>query len=210
MLIDIRVCIFYHFTLGCLILCVHQLRIIGGRLKGRKLAAFRGQSVRPTSDRVRESLFNILSVAWEGKEVLDLFAGTGGLGIEAISRGACRVVFIENHPNAIHVLEKNIAALNLSSCSEVLKYSVEKGISQVGKAGRTFDVIFLDPPYSGGLADTSLRLIGSSDILAKGGVVVVEHQGKEVLSERYQKLSMRDQRTYGKTGISFFVSELLT
>ena len=139
--------------------------------------------------------------------MLDLFAGTGGLGIEAISRGACRVVFIENHPNAIHVLEKNIAALNLSGCCEVLQCMVEKGILQAGKAGRTFDVIFLDPPYDKGLADTSLRLLGGSDILAESGVVAVEHSCKEVLLERYQKLSMRDQRTYGKTGISFFVSE---
>ena len=97
MLIDISGCILYHFILGCFFECVDQLRVISGKLKGRKLAAFRGQSVRPTSDRVRESLFNILSVEWEGKTVLDLFAGTGGLGIEAISRGACRVVFIENH-----------------------------------------------------------------------------------------------------------------
>lgn len=189
---------------------MYQLRIIGGKLKGRKLAAFKGQSVRPTSDKVRESLFNILMVEWEGKTVLDLFAGTGGLGIESVSRGACRVVFIENHPNAIHVLEKNIAALHLSNCCEVLKCSVEKGIYLVGKTDRIFDVIFLDPPYGRGLADTSLRLLGSSGILAEGGVVIVEHQCKEDLSDRYHKLSRFDRRTYGKTGISFFVSEPLT
>ena len=189
---------------------MYQLRIIGGRLKGRKLAAFRGQAVRPTSDRVRESLFNILAVDWEGKSVLDLFAGTGGLGIEAVSRGACRVVFIENQPHAIRVLQKNISGLNLRNCCEVLKCSVEKGISLVGKTDRTFDIIFLDPPYGRGLADTTLRLLGSSDILAEYGVVVVEHQCREVLSERYHKLSRLDQRTYGKTGISFFVPESLT
>jgi 16S rRNA (guanine966-N2)-methyltransferase len=189
---------------------VYQLRIIGGKLKGRKLAAFRGQAVRPTSDRVRESLFNILSVEWEGKSVLDLFAGTGGLGIEAVSRGACRVVFIENHPNAIQVLEKNIAALHLRDSCEVLKSSVEKGIYLVEKTERIFDIIFLDPPYGGGLADTSLRLLGGSDIVAESGVVVVEHQCKEVLLDRYHKLSRFDQRSYGKTGISFFVSESLT
>ena len=184
---------------------MHQLRIIGGKFKGRKLAAFRGQSVRPTSDRVRESLFNILSVAWEGKTVLDLFAGTGGLGIEAISRGACRVVFIEGHLHAIRVLEKNIAALDLTSCCEVLKCSVDKGIDLVRKANRIFDVIFLDPPYDERLADTSLSLLGSSDILDIGGVVVVEHHCKEDLSEEYHKLYRSDHRTYGKTGISFFV-----
>ena len=184
---------------------MHQLRIIGGKYKGRKLAAFRGQSVRPTSDRVRESLFNILSVAWEGKTVLDLFAGTGGLGIEAISRGACRVVFIENHLHAIRVLEKNIATFDLTSCCEVLKCSVEKGIYLVGKSNPSFDVIFLDPPYDEGLADTALSLLGTSDILDADGIVVVEHHCKEELSEEYHKLYRSDLRTYGKTGISFFV-----
>ncbi len=183
------------------------MRIIGGKYKGRKLAAFRGQSVRPTSDRVRESLFNILSVAWEGKTVLDLFAGTGGLGIEAISRGACRVVFIENHLNAIRVLEKNIAALDLRNCCEVLKCSVKQGIYLAGKANRIFDVIFLDPPYDQGLADTSLSLLGSSGILDADGVVVVEHHCKEELSAEYHRLYKSDHRTYGKTGISFFVSK---
>jgi 16S rRNA (guanine966-N2)-methyltransferase len=180
------------------------LRIIGGKYKGRKLAAFRGQSVRPTSDRVREALFNILSVAWEGKKVLDLFAGTGGLGIEAISRGACRVVFIESHLHAIRVLEKNIEALDLTSRCEVFKCSVENGIDLVGKANRTFDVIFLDPPYDKDLADTALSLLGGSDILDVDGVVVVEHHCKEELSVKYHKLYRFDLRTYGKTGISFF------
>ena len=191
----------------CASICVHQLRIIGGKFKGRKLAAFRGQSVRPTSDRVRESLFNILPVAWEGKTVLDLFAGTGGLGIEAISRGACRVVFIESHLHAIRTLEKNIAALNLADCCEVLQCSVEKGLSLLGKANRIFDVIFLDPPYEGGLADTSLSLLGSSDILNADGVIVVEHYSKEELSSEYYKLYRSGQRMYGKTGISFFASK---
>ena len=127
-----------------------------------------------------------------------------------MSRGACRVVFIENHPHAIQVLEKNIAALHLSDCCEVLQCSVEKGICLVGKTEQIFDIIFLDPPYGGGLADTSLRLLGGSDIVGEGGVVVVEHQCKEVMADRYHKLSRFDQRTYGKTGISFFVSESLT
>jgi 16S rRNA (guanine(966)-N(2))-methyltransferase RsmD len=159
---------------------------------------------------VREALFNILSIAWEGKTVLDLFAGTGGLGIEAISRGACRVVFIENHLHAIRVLEKNIAALNLTSCCEVLKCNVEKGVYRAGKANRIFDVVFLDPPYEEGLADTSLSLLGSSDILDPDGIVVVEHHYKEELSAEYHTLYKSDQRLYGKTGISFFVSKPVT
>ena len=86
------------------------MRIISGNLKGRKLASFKGQYIRPTSDMVREAIFDILIVGWKGKEVLDLFAGTGGLGIEALSRGARRVVFVENHPQALLVLAKNINA----------------------------------------------------------------------------------------------------
>ena len=94
------------------------MRIISGKLKGRKLTSFRGQRIRPTSDRVREAIFDILTVEWGGKEVLDLFAGTGGLGIEALSRGAHRVVFVENHPQALLVLTENLRALKLTGSCE--------------------------------------------------------------------------------------------
>ena len=182
------------------------MRIISGKLKGRKLTSFRGRRIRPTSDRVREAIFDILAIEWDGKEVLDLFAGTGGLGIEALSRGAHRVVFIENHPQALRVLKKNLRALNLTESCELVKFDVEAGIRSAEKNKWKFDVVFLDPPYAIGLADNTLRLIAASNILGENGLVVVEHPCQERFSEQYRKIKMIDQRRYGRTGISFFMS----
>jgi len=180
------------------------LRIVSGKLKGRRLASFGGRRIRPTSDIVREAIFNILTVEWEGKEVLDLFSGTGALGIEALSRGASQVVFVENHSQSLLLLDKNINTLSLSDNCEVLRLRVEKGIGFIKKKGWKFDVVFLDPPYDEGLTDDTLRLIAGSDILKVDAVVVAEHQYKETLSNRYRKLQLSDRRKYGKTEVSFF------
>ena len=183
------------------------MRIISGNLKGRKLASFKGQYIRPTSDMVREAIFDVLFVGWEGKEVLDLFAGTGGLGIEALSRGARRVVFVENHPQALLVLEKNIKALSLVGNCDVVRLRVEEGMRFIKRRVWKFDVAFLDPPYGKALADSTLRLIAGSTILKENGVVVVEHHYKEALLDRYRRLQMSDQRRYGSTEVSFFYNK---
>jgi 16S rRNA (guanine966-N2)-methyltransferase len=184
---------------------IYPLRVISGRFKGRNLASFEGRRIRPTTDRVREAIFNILTVEWEGKEVLDLFAGTGALGIEALSRGAHRVVFVEHHPHALGVLDRNIKTLNLSGNFEVVRLRVDKGIKFIKRRGWKFDISFLDPPYRKDLAESSLRLIDSSDVLKEHGMVVVEHHSNEILPEHYQRLRLIDHRKYGNTGVSFFV-----
>jgi len=181
------------------------LRIISGKLKGRRLASFKGQQIRPTSDRVREAIFDILGFGWEGKEVLDLFAGTGGLGIEALSRGAHQVIFVENHPQALLVLEKNIKSFKLIGNCKVVRLKVEEGIKFIKRRLWSFDVIFLDPPYAKGLSNSTLSLIAENNILKKNGVVVVEHFYKEPLSHRYRRLQMFNQRKYGRTMVSFFM-----
>ena len=155
--------------------CIHHLRIIGGKFKGRKLALFKGTYVRPTSDRVREALFNILPVVWEGKTVLDLFAGTGALGIEAMSRGASHVVFVEHDARACRVLEKNIATLGLTDSCTIVKLSAAEGIGVVKRTQHQCDVIFLDPPYDMQLADRTLSLLAKRDMIGEGGVIAVEH-----------------------------------
>ena len=182
------------------------MRIISGKLKGRKLTSFRGQCIRPTSDRVREAIFDILTIEWDGKEVLDLFAGTGGLGIEALSRGAHRVVFVENHQQALLVLKKNLRDLKLTESCELVKLKVEVGIRSAEKNKWKFDVIFLDPPYATGLADGTLRLIAESNILKENSLVVVEHPCEEKFLEQYRKIRLIDRRSYGGTGVSFFMS----
>lgn len=180
------------------------MRVISGTLKGRKLVSFRGRHIRPTADRVREALFNILSFSWEGKDVLDLFAGTGGLGIEALSRGASSAVFVEHHPQARAVLEKNVDALALGSRCHIIKLGVEEGIRHFTRKKQSFDVIFLDPPYGTGLADSTLHLCARSAILREDGVLVVEHHAREAVASDYGVLCLSDRRQYGETVISFF------
>jgi len=182
------------------------LRIISGKLKGRKLTSFRGQRIRPTSDRVREAIFGILAIEWGGKEVLDLFAGTGGLGIEALSRGAHRVIFVENHPQSLLVLKKNLRDLKLTGSCELVKLKVEAGIRYAEKNKWKFDVVFLDPPYAIGLADSTLNLIAESNMLRGNSLVVVEHPCEEKFLEQYRTIRMIDQRRYGGTGVSFFMA----
>jgi 16S rRNA (guanine(966)-N(2))-methyltransferase RsmD len=143
---------------------------------------------------------------WEGKTVLDLFAGTGALGIEALSRGASHVIFVEHDVHAHRVLEKNIALLELTDRCTLLKLSAEEGIALVKKTRQQCDVIFLDPPYDQRLADRTVSLLAERDMIGKGGVIVVEHHVREMLSDFYGELIMSDQRVYGKTGLAFFVS----
>ena len=181
------------------------MRIVSGKLKGRRLASFGGRCIRPTSDIVRETIFNILTVEWEGKEVLDLFSGTGALGIESLSRGASRVVFVENNSQSLHLLNKNINTLKQSDYCEVLRLKVEKGIGVIKKKGWKFDIVFLDPPYGRGLTDDTLHLIAGSDVLKEGSIVIAEHHYKETLSNRYRKLQLSDRRKYGSTEVSFFL-----
>jgi 16S rRNA (guanine(966)-N(2))-methyltransferase RsmD len=190
-------------------LSANQLRIISGKFKGKKLTSFKGQRIRPTSDRVREAIFDILTIGWEGKDVLDFFAGTGGLGIETLSRGARRVLFVENHPQSVVVLEKNISAVKLSGSCELAKLSVGEGIEFIKRKRRKFDVAFLDPPYGKGLADSTLHLIADSGIIKENGIVIAEHHYKETLLDHYQGLRKSDQRKYGSTGVSFFIAEVL-
>lgn len=204
MLIDISRRIPYHYR-DVNTYYVHHLRIISGTFKGRRLASFKGRWVRPTSDRVREALFNILTVMWEGTTVLDLFAGTGALGFEALSRGASHVIFVERDVHAHRVLKKNIVLLGLVDRCTLVKLSAEEGVDLVKKTQRRCDVIFLDPPYNKQLADCTLSLLAERDVLAEDGVIAVEHHVQEMLSECYGKLMMSDQRVYGKTGLSFYV-----
>lgn len=181
------------------------MRIISGEFKGRKLASFTGRRIRPTSDRVREAIFDLLPVEWEGKEIVDLFAGTGGLGIEALSRGACRVVFVEHHPQALKVLDKNLIMVNRVESSEVVRLEVEEGMKVIKRKGWKFDIAFLDPPYGKGLAGSTIRLVVEHEIMKDRGIVVVEHHRREVLLEHSPTLKLLDQRNYGKTGLALFV-----
>ena len=180
------------------------MRVISGKLKGKRLFTPKGRDLRPTSDRVREAIFDILQNSVENRIVLDLFAGTGALGIEALSRGAKRAVFLEASSRSLAVLRKNIKACGLDRQTEVLALEVSRGIQVLSRRGEAFDLIFLDPPYGRGLARTALQAISEGEILAPGARIVAEHSSAEDL-DSIPRLERVDRRKYGSTLVSFFV-----
>lgn len=179
------------------------LRVISGTLKGKKLFSVRGLSLRPTSDRVRESVFDILQGTLAGLRVLDLFAGTGAMGIEALSRGAVAAVFVENHPSSLDALRRNLAACRLEGVSEVLPKEAEGSLRFLEGRGGSFEVIFLDPPYGKGLALRTVARLAASEILKPDGLIVAEHSVLEEVAGA-APLARVDFRKYGRTCISFF------
>jgi 16S rRNA (guanine(966)-N(2))-methyltransferase RsmD len=179
------------------------LRVISGKLKGKRLFTLKGMDLRPTSDRVKEAIFDILQNSIPGRKVLDLFAGTGAMGIEALSRGAKGAVFVEGSPQSLTVLYKNLEACRLQEQAEVLSREVQAGIKILSERGETFDLIFLDPPYGKGLARKTLQALSGESILAPDALIVAEHSPAEDL-DAISFLERVDQRKYGSTLVSFF------
>jgi 16S rRNA (guanine(966)-N(2))-methyltransferase RsmD len=179
------------------------LRVISGKLKGKRLFTPKGLELRPTSDRVKEAIFDILQDCIGGREVLDLFAGTGALGIEALSRGAKRAVFLEESPRSLAVLYQNIEACRLQEQAEVLPRQVQEGIHFLSRRGDAFDLVFLDPPYGKGLARKTLQALSGGKILAGGALIVAEHSPAEDL-DLIPRLERTDHRKYGSTLVCFF------
>jgi 16S rRNA (guanine966-N2)-methyltransferase len=182
------------------------VRVIGGRLGGRRLVAPEGDGTRPTSDRVREAIFNILGPPPDGARVLDLFAGAGALGIEALSRGAGFALFVDQARSARRCVEQNLATLGLSAAARVVAGDARRVLADLGRTTTAaFDWAFVDPPYASDLAATALAALGASDaLLGAGAVVVVEHDRRTALDPSYGALALDDQRRYGDTAVSFY------
>ncbi len=180
------------------------MRVIGGKVKGHRLKAPKGPRVRPTADRVKEALFNILPHDLSGLKVLDLFAGTGNLSIEALSRGAKQSLLVDASRGSGKTIRANLTGLGFSGASQVWIAPVFRSLHLLGQRGETFDVIFLDPPYEKGWVERTVEIIAEERLLAPGGVVVAEHSVRETVRERYGPLVLRDQRRYGSTALSFF------
>ena len=177
------------------------LRIIAGEAKGRPLAAPKGMDTRPTLDRVRESLFSILMGRLEGASVLDLFAGSGALGLEAISRGAARAVFVDQARAAQQAVAKNLAALGFSGRGTLLRCDYRAALSRLSKEGARFDLVFLDPPYRMADAKGMLETLRASGVLTGDALVVYEHARTDAPDETGWRRG--DQRVYGDTAITF-------
>ena len=182
------------------------MRIIAGTFRSRTLQAPAGLATRPTSDRLRETLFNVLAPRIEGAVFLDLYAGSGAVGLEALSRGAGRVEFVERAPAALAVLHGNLARLRLKDGFRVHAGSVATVLRRM-RAERGFDVVFLDPPYDAATEyAATLGLLGGElkRLLAAGALVIAEHRKKERLEVRYGELARTRLLEQGDAGLSFY------
>lgn len=185
------------------------MRVIAGSARGIRLAAPAGRQTRPTADRVKEALFSIISSRreLEGARVLDICAGTGGLGIEALSRGAASCSFIEYDRNTVKILEQNISLSGFASRSECVVSDVLKALQLLSRKGQTFDIVFFDPPYSSDLYDTVLKVLNTLPLLSDDVLVIAECSSRSALLERYGMFVRTDRRVYGDTALEFFVRE---
>lgn len=179
------------------------LRIITGTLKGKKLFSVRDRSIRPTADRLRESIFNILSHrVWEAV-VLDLFSGTGAMGIEALSRGALSAIFVDSQKEALSVLKRNIELCRLNRKARIVKWNIRQNLNCIKSNQPEFDLVFLDPPYNKNLIKPSLYNLEQSKSLKEDTCIVVEHSLLEPIPTDLIAFDLSDQRRYGKTLVSF-------
>lgn len=179
------------------------MRIIGGNLRGKKILSVKGDLTRPTSDRLRESIFNIISFRIQGAAVLDLYAGTGAFGLEALSRGAVSADFVDNYKNAINVIKKNIISCNMSDRSRVLNWNIVNNLNCFKTVQPSFDIVFMDPPYNRKTVNKTLINLHSSHCLKPGAMVVVEHSTLEKIDSYFSYFEITNQRKYGKTLVSF-------
>ncbi|ALX47368.1 16S rRNA (guanine(966)-N(2))-methyltransferase RsmD [Lentibacillus amyloliquefaciens] len=181
------------------------MRVIAGIYKGHKLEAVPGKTTRPTSDKVKEAVFQALGPFFEGGRCLDLFAGSGALGIEALSRGMNQGIFVDKHPKAIHTIHKNLQALKLDDHAEVFRTDSFRAMNAAFKRGLTFDLILLDPPYQKVSYGKVLDLIDDFQLLNTDGLIYCEHDAFEQLPAESGRFSIAKQANYNDTtGITIY------
>jgi 16S rRNA (guanine966-N2)-methyltransferase len=176
------------------------MRIISGTHKGRRLNMPKG--IRPTQQKVRKAIFDILGDI-SGMSFLELYAGSGAVGFEAVSHGVSELVLVEYDRECALALRKNIASLKAKSCV-LYEQDVHRAIALFAKGKRKFDIIFLDPPYDEGLAKKTLQMLGGYDILAPNGFIIVQHIKREVFPAELDKLTLFKQARYGDSVLSFY------
>ena len=177
------------------------MRVITGEARGRKLLEPQGMDIRPTTDMVKEAVFNIVQFDVEGRCVLDLFAGTGQLGVEAASRGAAAVTFVDQSRDAIRLVQENLRRCQLKG--SVMQTDAMAFLERCGK----FDLIFIDPPYDSGLCAAALQKIFKFDILSEGGIIICETRREETLPEPELPYQRRREYRYGKVKLTVYTRE---
>lgn len=175
------------------------MRIITGSARGAKLKAPKGQNTRPTADRIKESLFNILGTFVYDRQVLDMFSGTGNLALEALSRGAKRAVMVDMSPESISVIKFNAAHTKLTDRADIVRADIFSAVKKFHQNKIKFDIIFCDPPYHKDLCMKSLKILHEYPVLTKDGIIVMEHAVEDILPENYEEFSLLRRQKYGST-----------
>ena len=179
------------------------MRVISGTARGALLNTLEGNNTRPTLDRVRESLFNILQNRILNAEILDLFAGSGALGIEALSRGASKVTFCDNSKEAIKIIHKNVEKVKMSSKSKILLDDFDECLIKI--RNEKYDLIFLDPPYDSDFSIRAVKKITSLGMLKEDGIIIIETDDEQKMKEDLKKINANvyDLRKYGRVKLFF-------
>jgi len=186
------------------------MRVIAGTYKGRRLKTLEGFSVRPTSDRLRETLFNILAPRIEGTRFADICAGSGAIGIEALSRGAGEVIFIESSLKSARIISENLRNCGIRENYRVINRDALRTLKHFASEKAQFDIIYFDPPYGSDLYTPVMWSIAKNDLLAEDGVVIVEHRRQTPLAPNYDRLRPYRQVTQGESILTFFGVESTT
>lgn len=182
------------------------MKIISGTLKGRNIEGYNIEGTRPTMDRVKESLFGMIQDYIKDSTVLDLFAGSGNLGVEAISNGAKIAYFIDNNPEVIKVLNKNIANLDIQSKSRVILSDWKKALNTFATQNIKFDLIFIDPPYAYDVYEKILNKVSTLNLLSDNGLIIMEHSNL-YLPTTYENLTLYKERNYGNKSINIYIKK---
>jgi len=181
------------------------MRVIAGEFKGRQLKAVPGKTTRPTTDKVKEAVFQVMGPFFQGGACLDLFAGSGSLGIEALSRGIEQAIFVDKHPTAIHTIHENLQSVRMEHNTEVFRADVFRAIHAAAKRQLTFELILLDPPYKKVKYETFLHEIVRLQLIKSNGIIYCEHDLSEQLPPDGKHFKIIKQENYGGTvGITIY------
>jgi 16S rRNA (guanine966-N2)-methyltransferase len=180
------------------------MRVISGSCKGRVLKSVPGNQTRPTTDKVKESIFNMIGPYFHGGVALDLFAGSGGVGIEALSRGMDKAIFVDRHPKAIQTIKQNVSLCKLEDKSEIYRNDAFRALKALIKRQLTFDCVFLDPPYKQQELEKILHILDNEQLVNENGFVVCEHEANVQLPNEVGQFQVIKKETYGIIGITIF------
>jgi 16S rRNA (guanine(966)-N(2))-methyltransferase RsmD len=183
------------------------MRVIAGTYKGRRLKTLEGMHLRPTSDRLRETLFNVVAPQIEGSRFIDICAGSGAVGIEARSRGATSVTFIESSRKAVAIINDNLRSLNIIDGVRVINRDALAALKHLAQGEMQFDICYFDPPYDSEIHSPVLWQIAKHNLLAEDGIVIVEHRRQLPLSPSYDQLRPYREIVQGKSSLTFYAME---